>query len=258
MTGTGFEGRVVVVTGAARGIGLATALRFSAEGARVAAWDIAGIDVAALPARSAGGLLVPGVVDVTSNQSVRSAVSELISTWGRIDVLINNAGILRDAQLVRWRDGAVDRVMRDEDFDAVIDVNLRGVFRVTREVVPHMIRQRSGVVLSATSVVAWHGNFGQTNYVASKAGVVGLTQTWARELGRHGIRVNAVAPGFIDTDMARSVPPAVLADMVARTPLGRLGAAEDVADAYLWLASDQARFVHGAVLAVDGGLVLGT
>jgi 3-oxoacyl-[acyl-carrier protein] reductase len=121
-----------------------------------------------------------------------------------------------------------------------------------------MIARRAGAILSASSVVAAHGNFGQSNYVAAKAAIVGLTRTWARELGRFGIRVNAVAPGFIDTDMARSVPPEILERVVARTPLGRLGTPEDVAEAYVWLASDRARFVHGAVLAVDGGLVVGT
>jgi 3-oxoacyl-[acyl-carrier protein] reductase len=181
-----------------------------------------------------------------------------MAEWGRIDVLVNNAGILRDGLLARWRDGAVDRVLGDADFDAVVDVNLRSVFRVTREVVPHMLRQRSGVVLSASSVVAWHGNIGQTNYAAAKAAVVAMTQTWARELGRHGIRVNAVAPGFIDTDMARALPDRILEQAAAHTPLGRLGTAEEVAEVYVWLASDRARFVHGAVVAVDGGLVLGT
>jgi 3-oxoacyl-[acyl-carrier protein] reductase len=173
-------------------------------------------------------------------------------------VLVNNAGILRDAQLVRWHDGALAGELSDEAFDAVLDVNLRGVFLCTRGVVPHLIRAGGGVVLNAASVVGLYGNFGQTNYTAAKAGVIAMTRTWARELGRHGIRVNAVAPGFIDTDMVRAMPAKVLAGLLAHTPLGRIGTPEDVADAYVFLASDQARFIHGAVLSVDGGLVVGT
>ncbi len=256
MTDTSLQGKVVVVTGAGRGIGCATAARFADEGALVAAWDT--VPGPPRPRAGSAGEVVPAEVDVTSSRSVAAAVDDTMARWGRIDVLVNNAGILRDAQLVKWREGAVAGVMGEDDFDAVLDVNLKGVFLATRAVVPHMIRTGSGVVLSASSVVAWHGNYGQTNYVASKAGVVGLTQTWARELGRHGIRVNAVAPGFIDTEMARSVPAEVLARVVRQTPLGRLGTVDEVAEVYVWLASDRARFVHGAVIAVDGGLVVGT
>jgi 3-oxoacyl-[acyl-carrier protein] reductase len=258
MRDTGLRERVVVVTGAARGIGRATALRFAAEGTRVAAWDVADLDGLADEITSAGGDAATARVDVTAGDQIRSAVDDVIGRWSRVDVLINNAGVLRDAQLVKWRDGAPVDEMSDADFDDVLAVNLRGVFLCTRAVVPHMIRQRRGVILSATSIVAAHGNFGQTNYVASKTGVVGMTQTWARELGRHGIRVNAVAPGFIDTDMARQVPDRVLDRVVDHTPLGRMGEPDDVAEAYVWLASERARFVHGAVLAVDGGLVLGS
>jgi len=149
-------------------------------------------------------------------------------------------------------------VMSEEAWDAVIGVNLKGVFLCTRAVVPHMIKAGGGVILCAASVVGLLGNFGQTNYVASKAGVIGMTRTWARELGKYNIRVNAVAPGFIATDMVRAMPEKVLNAMVARTPLGRMGTPEDVANAYVWLASEQASFIHGAVLSVDGGVVLGT
>jgi 3-oxoacyl-[acyl-carrier protein] reductase len=148
--------------------------------------------------------------------------------------------------------------MLEETWDAVIDVNLKGVFLVTRAVVPHMIRRGGGVILNAASVVALNGNFGQTNYVASKAGVIGMTRMWARELGKHNIRVNAIAPGFIATDMLKSMPPDILADMVSHTPVGRVGTPEDVANAYFWMASDQASFVHGTILSVDGGVVIGT
>ena len=148
--------------------------------------------------------------------------------------------------------------MSDRDFDNVVSVNLKGVFLPTRAVVPHMISGGGGVILNAASVVGLYGNFGQTNYAASKAGVIGMTRTWARELGRYKIRVNAVAPGVIATDMLKTIPPKVLETMTARTPLGRLGRPEDVAAAYVWLASDAAAYVHGAVLSVDGGLVPGT
>jgi 3-oxoacyl-[acyl-carrier protein] reductase len=173
-------------------------------------------------------------------------------------VLVNNAGIVRDAQLVKWRDGEVVATMSDEAFDRVIAVNLRGVFVCTRAAVPHMIRGGGGVILNASSVMGLHGNFGQTNYTATKAGVINMTRTWARELGRYGIRVNAVAPGFIGTDIVKDMPEKVLDGLVGHTPLGRMGLPDDVAEAYLWLASDAASFVHGTVLSVDGGLVPGT
>jgi len=159
---------------------------------------------------------------------------------------------------VKSKDGAVAGVMSDEQFDAVISVNLKAVFHCTRAVVPGMIAARGGVVLNASSVVGLYGNFGQTNYVATKAGVIGMTKVWARELGKHGIRVNAVAPGFIATEMVRQMPEKILQNMVAHTPLGRMGAPEDIANAYVWLASDQASFITGAVLSVDGGVVTGT
>jgi 3-oxoacyl-[acyl-carrier protein] reductase len=197
-------------------------------------------------------------VDVTRTEIVNAATEKVIAEHGRIDVLVNNAGILRDSQLVKWKDGSVVSTMDDATFDAVINVNLKGVFLCTRAVVPHMIRNGGGVVLNASSVVGLYGNFGQTNYAATKAGVISFTQTWARELGRYNIRVNAVAPGFIATEMVKAMPPKVLEAMAAKTPLGKMGEPADIANAYLWLASDAARFVHGTVLSVDGGLVMGT
>jgi len=251
---------VVIVTGAAAGIGRATALRFAEDGAKVAAWDVT--PAAAGPLErdiaSAGGEAFFSAVNVADSAAVTSAVDAVIARWGRIDVLINNAGIVRDAQLVKWKDGQAVSVMTDELFDAVVDVNLKGVFYCTRAVVPHMIRQQSGVILTASSVVGLYGNFGQTNYAATKAAVINMTRTWARELGRYGIRVNAVAPGFIATEMVKAMPQKVLDGMVGHTPLGRMGEPRDIADAYVWLASDQASFVHGTTISVDGGLVVGT
>ena len=257
---SGLRGKVVVITGAVAGIGRATALRFAEEGARIAAWDVS--DKAAPQLESAikwaGGESHFQAVDVTNASAVESATAAVVEQWGRIDVLINNAGIVRDAQLVKWNGGSPESIMSEDVWDSVIGVNLKGVFLVTRAVVPHMIKGGGGVILSAASVVGLLGNFGQTNYVASKAGVIGMTRTWARELGKYKIRVNAVAPGFIATDMVRAMPAKVLEAMVARTPLGRAGTPEDVANTYFWLASDQASFIHGAVISVDGGVVIGT
>jgi len=257
---SGLRGKVVVITGAGAGIGRATALRFAEEGARVAAWDVSdkGSSQLVSAIQWAGGEADYRTVNVADSAEVESAAKAVVEKWKRIDVLINNAGIVRDAQLVKWNGAGPESVMSEELWDSVIDVNLKGVFLATRAVVPHMIKGGGGVVLSAASVVAILGNFGQTNYVASKAGIVGMTRTWARELGKYKIRVNAVAPGFIATDMVRAMPEKVLQAMIARTPLGRAGTPEDVANTYAWLASDQASFIHGAVISVDGGVVIGT
>ncbi|HTG33990.1 MAG TPA: 3-oxoacyl-ACP reductase FabG [Thermoanaerobaculia bacterium] len=247
------QDKVVIVTGGAAGIGRATARRFAAAGARVAVWDI---KEGAKEGADEDGTFQR--VDVTDPAAVEAAVAEVFERWGRIDVLVNNAGILRDAQLVKWKNGEKTGEMSERDFDAVISVNLKGVFLCTRAVAPRMIAGGGGAILNASSVVGLYGNFGQTNYAATKAGVISMTQTWARELGKYNIRVNAVAPGFIATEMAFSIPEKVLEGMVAHTPLGRLGKPEDIAEAYLWLASDAADFITGTVLSVDGGLVPGT
>ena len=231
--------KVVIVTGGSGGIGRATVTAFESEGAKVVVWD------------------VPDV-DVTRADVINAATADVIAKHGRIDVLVNNAGIVRDAQLIKWKDGEIVSMMDEATFDAVVDVNLKGVFLCTRAVVPHMIEAGGGVVLNASSIVGLYGNFGQTNYAATKAGVISFTKTWARELGKFNIRVNAVAPGFIATEMVKVMPPKVLGAMAARTPLGKMGEPADIANAYVWLASDAAKFVHGAVLSVDGGLVMGT
>lgn len=257
---TDWKSKVVIVTGGAAGIGKATALRFAAAGAHVAVWDMsedAGQAVAA-EITAAGGEAAFMKVNVADADSVKAGVGAVIARWGRVDVLVNNAGIVRDGLLVKWKDGQLAGSMSDEAWDAVIGVNLKGPFVCTRAVVPHMIAQGGGVVLSTSSVVGLYGNFGQTNYAATKGGLITMTKTWARELGKHNIRVNAVAPGFIATEILKAMPEKVLDAMVAKTPLGRMGKPEDIAEAFVWLASDAAAFVHGTVLSVDGGLVLGT
>lgn len=213
MEQTGLREKVVIVTGGANGIGRATALRFAREGARVAAWDISDRAAAELLKELEAAGAVSALfrkADVTDSQSVQAGVDEIVSRWNRFDILVNNAGILRDGLLVKMKDGAVVSTMSDEQFDSVISINLKGVFVCTRAVVPHMIAGGGGAILNASSVVGLYGNFGQTNYVATKSAVIGMTKTWARELGRHKIRVNAVAPGFIATEMVRQMPAKVL------------------------------------------------
>ena len=253
MNASGAAEKVVIVTGGSAGIGRATALRFARERYRVAVWDLHHLD-----SDTSEKSLLFRKTDVTDAQDVEAATRELIDRWGRIDVLINNAGITRDAQLVKWKDGRATGVMTDVDFDSVISVNLKGVFHCTRAAVPHMIQAGGGAILNASSIVGLYGNFGQTNYAAAKAGVIAFTRTWSRELGKHNIRVNAIAPGFIATEMIRTIPEKIMQNMVSRTPLGRMGTPEEVAEAYFWLASDSASFISGVVLSVDGGLVLGT
>src|SRR5437660_787364 len=201
--------------------------------------------------------MVPDTIRELARAAARDQAESVAGDRGSASVSVD-AGILRDGQLVKAKGDEIASMMSEADFDAVISVNLRGVFACTQAVAPTMIRQHAGRILNASSVVGLYGNFGQTNYVATKAAVIGMTKVWARELGPRGITVNAVAPGFIGTEMVRQMPEKILATMVERTPLRRSGEPRDVANAYLFLASDEAGFINGAVLSVDGGGVVGT
>lgn len=249
------KGKVALITGGAAGIGKATAKVFFDQGATVCICDV-NERVGLRTAEDLGCSF--SKVDVSNRQAVQDWVDEIAEQFDRIDILINNAGILRDALFVKVKDGELVNQMAEEDFDAVISVNLKGTFNCTQAVAPYMIRQGSGSIVNASSVVGLDGNFGQTNYVATKAGVVGMTKVWARELGRSGIRVNAIAPGLIKTEMLESMPEDVLSELKKHQPLSRFGQPEEVANAYLFLASDEASFVSGTVLRVDGAFVVGT
>ena len=233
------KNKICIITGAAQGIGAATAARFAAEGAIVIGCDRRTEFMSEAIERHA--------VDVTDRVSVDMMVAAVLARHGRIDVLVNNAGITKDARLVK---------MTLAQFDAVIDVNLRGVFHCAQSVAPTMVEQGSGVILNASSVVGIYGNFGQTNYAASKFGVIGFTKTWSRELGPKGIRVNAVAPGFIETPILGTIPDKVMQHMRDQVPLGRMGRPEEIASVYAFLASDDASYINGAVIEVSGGMTV--
>jgi 3-oxoacyl-[acyl-carrier protein] reductase len=243
------QNKVSLITGAAQGIGLATALKFAQEGAIVMVCDLKqnAVDEAVAACRQAGAQAEGFLMDVTDRDQVDAVVARVRERFGRIDVLVNNAGITQDARLVK---------MTQAQFDRVIDVNLRGVFHCAQAVAEVMTAQGSGVILNASSVVGIYGNFGQTNYAASKFGVIGFTKTWSRELGPKGVRVNAVAPGFIQTPILASMPEEVLKGMEARVPLKRLGQPEEIANVYAFLASDEASYVNGAVIEVCGGMTV--
>jgi 3-oxoacyl-[acyl-carrier protein] reductase len=249
MSSKRLKNKVCIITGGAQGIGLATALKFAREGARLAIWDVKqqGIDEAVRQCREADAETEGYVVDVTQRDMVDAAAKAVKERFGRIDVLVNNAGITQDARLQK---------MTLEQFDRVIDVNLRGVFHVSQAVADTMVAQGAGVILNASSVVGIYGNFGQTNYAATKFGVIGFTKTWSRELGPKGVRVNAVAPGFIMTPILATIPEKVLEDMKHRVPLHRLGTPEEIANVYSFLASDEASYVNGAVIEVSGGMTV--
>ncbi len=241
--------KICLITGAGQGIGQATALTFAREGATVIVADRNAEQVAGtVAACEALGATAQGqVVDVTDRSTVDAMVAQVLARFGQIDVLVNNAGITQDARLQK---------MTLAQFDAVIDVNLRGVFHCTQAVVDSMVARGSGVILNASSVVGIYGNFGQTNYAATKFGVIGFTKTWSRELGPKGIRVNAVAPGFVETPILDTIPDKVLDQMREQVPLRRLGRPEEIASVYAFLASDDASYVNGAVLEVSGGMTV--
>jgi 3-oxoacyl-[acyl-carrier protein] reductase len=243
------ENKVAIITGGAGGIGKVTAETFAREGAKVVIWDV-NEEAGAATAReieAAGGVARFARVNTSDLAVVEAAAQAVQDEFGQIDILINNAGITRDASLLK---------MTSEQWDQVISVNLTGVFNCTKAVAPFMIERSYGRVISASSVVGLYGNFGQTNYVATKAGLIGMTKTWARELGRKGITANAVAPGFIATEMIETIPEKVIETVKGKTPLGRFGKPEEIAHAYLFLASDEAAFINGHTLSVDGGISL--
>lgn len=242
------EGKVALITGGAKGIGKITAKKFLQQGAKVVICDFdADAGKVALNEFDAHDRAKFIEVDVTVTDQIEAMIKEIVSTYGQIDILVNNAGITIDGFLIK---------MDEDAWEKVIAVNLTGVFKCTKAVVPLMMDQGSGVILNASSVVGLYGNIGQTNYAATKAGVIGLTKSWAKEFGPKGIRVNAIAPGFIVTDMTAKVPQNVLDKMESQTPLRKLGKPEDIAAAYLFLASDDASYINGTVLSVDGGLVI--
>ncbi|MBE4909270.1 3-oxoacyl-ACP reductase FabG [Bacillus luteolus] len=242
------QDKVAIITGAANGLGYEAAVTFTREGAKVALvdFDQSG-EQRAQELKDQGADVEFFQVDVANRESVDNMVSQVLDRFGKIDILINNAGITRDGMLTK---------LSQEDFQKVLDVNLTGVFNCTQAVVPHMISQSYGKIVSTSSVSGVYGNVGQTNYAATKAAVVGMTKTWAKELGRKGINVNAVAPGFIETNMVAAVPEKVIEQMKSIIPLQRLGKPSDIANAYLYLASDEATYVNGTTLHVDGGIMM--
>ena len=238
------ENKIAIITGGGRGIGQAITHRYLNEGATVIIAEL-NEQSGKKTSDSIGGHFVK--TDISDEDSVNSLFEYVKTKFSRLDILVNNAGILQDSTLKK---------MDSNQFDSVINVNLRGTYLCGKAAADIMVKQRSGVIINAASVVAHNGNFGQTNYVASKAGVIGMTKVWARELGKDGIRVNAIAPGFIKTDMTAGMPEKIIRMMGDKVPLKRWGKPEDVANAYTFLASDLASYITGTVLNVDGGVVV--
>lgn len=243
------ENKVAVITGGADGIGRAASLRFAAEGATVIIWDLneEKAKQTVMDIEAAGGTAEFMRVNTARYEEVEAAAQEAFNKHAHIDILINNAGITRDSTLKK---------MTPQQWQEVIDVNLTGVFNCTKCISQFMVEKGYGRIINTSSVVALYGNFGQTNYVATKAGLIGMTKTLAKELGRKGVTVNAVAPGFIATEMVKKMPEEVLKAMEAKVPVGRLGKPEEIAAAYLFLASDEADYINGATLSVDGGITI--
>lgn len=238
--------KVAIITGGARGIGLASVKKFLAEGASVIIWDISDeVGQQVVESLKGTGDVTFIKTDTTSPESVHQAINQVIENYKKVDILINNAGITRDATIKK---------MTLSEWQQVLDVNLTGVFNCTQAVIPHMIIQQGGCIINTSSVVGLYGNFGQANYATTKAGLIGMTKTLAKELGKYNITVNAVAPGFIATDMIQTIPEKVINMMVGKTPLGRLGKPEDIANAYAFLASPEAGFISGTVISVDGAV----
>lgn len=241
--------KISIITGAGTGIGRATAIKFAKEGGKVIVADLneVGMEETVSNIVEFGGEAICFKVDITNKLEISKMVDEIMERYGRIDVLVNNAGIIDDGQLYK---------MTDEQFDKVIDVNLKGTYNTARAVVDIMKKQNAGVILNASSIVGIYGNFGQTNYAATKFGVIGMTKTWAKELGKNGIRSNAVCPGFIATSILDPMPEKVIKAMEEKVPLGRLGNPEEVANLYAFLASDEASYINGSVIEVSGGVVI--
>ncbi len=243
------EDKVAIITGAGRGIGQATAVKFAREGAKVVVCDLTpeSVEETLMLCKETRGEAMGYAADVRDMNSLKGMVDATLAKWGRVDCLVNNAGIVSDAQL---------KNMTEDQFDNVIEINLKGVFNCTKAVVDTMLAQQSGVILNSSSIVGLYGNFGQTNYAASKFGVIGMVKTWARELGRKGIRANAVCPGYIATSILGSIPEKVLNALEEKVPMGRLGRPEEIANTFAFLASDEASYINGAVIEVSGGLII--
>lgn len=244
------NGKIAVITGAGRGIGRAIALQFASKGAKVVVNyrnSITQVEELLLAIKDAGGDAIAVQADVSIEEDVKKLLDEAVKHYGRLDILVNNAGITKDGLLIR---------MTEEDYDSVLDINLKGTFLCVKHAASIMLKQRSGKIINISSIIGITGNVGQVNYAASKAGVIGLTKSAARELATRGITVNVVAPGFIQTDMTDHLPEKVKEASLASIPLKRLGTAEEVANAVSFLASDEANYITGQVLQVDGGMVM--